>query len=77
MDVVYEIIAECCEMVELEDIRADSRIMEDLNVSSMEFYSVIAELEAEFDIHISEREIQSMICIQDIMDLISKKVGDK
>lgn len=75
MDEIMEIIYDCCEETDSEQITKESRIMEDLELSSLEFFSMIAELEAEFNIKITEREIQSLTTIGDIVEMVSEKAG--
>lgn len=75
MDEIMEIIYDCCEEVDQSSIKLDSRIMEDLELSSLEFFSMISELEAEYEIKITEREIQSFVTIGDIVQVVMQKAG--
>lgn len=73
METIMEIIYDCCEDIDSEDITMNSRFMEDLNLSSLEMFSMITELEEEFEIKITERELQSFITVGDAARIILEK----
>lgn len=55
---------------EAEEITEDSDLMEDLGVSSMEIMTMIANIEEEFQIKVTEKAIRSMQTIGDAVDVI-------
>ena len=52
METIWEIIYDCCEDFDPEEITEESRFMEDLEMSSLEFFSMMTEIEQEFGIKI-------------------------
>lgn len=77
MDTILEILASYYEDGDLSQVEQDSQIMDDLGLSSMDFFSLITDVEMEFDIHISEREIQQILTVGDIARLVEEKTGGK
>lgn len=77
MDTILEILASYYEDGDLSYVEQDSQIMDDLGLSSMDFFSLITDVEMEFDIHISEREIQQILTVGDIARLVEEKTGGK
>lgn len=73
-EIIMEIICDCCEDYDAADITEDSRFMEDLEMASLEFFSMMTEMEQEFEITISERELQKLITVGDAIRIISEKV---
>lgn len=57
-------------MTEAENIHADSELVEDLDISSMDILLLVSGIEEEFSIKISEREIRKMITVGDVLDVI-------
>ena len=55
---------------EAEEITEDSDLMEDLGVSSMEIMTMIANIEEEFRIKVTEKAIRNMQTIGDAVDVI-------
>lgn len=75
MERVWDIIYDCCEDIEPESITEESRFMEDLELSSLEFFSMMTEIEQELDIQISERDLKSFITVGDALQIIREKAG--
>ena len=57
-------------MTEAENIHADSELVEDLDISSMDNLLLVTGIQEEFSIKISEREIRKMITVGDVVDVI-------
>ncbi len=53
---------------------ADTSIMADLELSSMEFFSFIAEVEGTFEIRLKTREINRVETLGDLCGLIDRKL---
>lgn len=75
MDIIWEIIYECCEDLEPEEITEESRILEDLELSSLDFFSMMTEIEQEFDIKITERELKEFVTVGDVLRIVGEKAG--
>lgn len=73
MDTVLEIIQNCCEEVDPSLITEESRFLDDLELSSLDFFSLISEIESEFNIHITELEIQRLVTVGDLLRILQEK----
>lgn len=56
--------------VKREDIRPESRFMEDLGFSSFDFMSMLGEIEDEFDIEIDQQEAAKIRTVQEAVDYL-------
>ncbi len=61
-----------CEYVEAEpeEIREDSRFVEDLGFNSYDFMSMVGEIEERWDVEVSEREVVNVKTVKDAMEYI-------
>lgn len=73
MNQILEIIEDYCEELDISQVTPDSRIMDDLELSSLDFFSLVSETETEYDIRITEREIQEIVTIGDLMRIVEEK----
>lgn len=73
MDTVLEMIQDCCEEVDPSLITEESRFLDDLELSSLDFFSLISEIESEFNIHITELEIQRLVTVGDLLRILQEK----
>jgi acyl carrier protein len=53
-----------------EQIAPERALMDDLDLSSMEIMTMLAEVEDEFDLRIPERELRNFITVGDLVDYI-------
>ena len=74
--ILEKVIAVFATMADTDDeITAESELMEDLNISSMDILMLMTTLEEEFKITIPEKEIRKMVTVGDVVQVISEKVG--
>lgn len=73
MDFILEIIQDYCEEIDASQITPESRIMDDLELSSLDFFSLVSEIETEYNIRITEREIQGIATVGDLMHIVEEK----
>lgn len=59
-------------MTEAEEITADSEILEDLEISSMDVLYLISSLEEEFHISVPEQLVRRMVTVGDVADVIEQ-----
>lgn len=59
-------------MTEAEEITADSEILEDLEISSMDVLYLISSLEEEFHITVPEQLVRKMVTVGDVADVIGQ-----
>lgn len=58
-------------MTEADDITAESELMEDLDLASMDVLFVISSLEEEFGVKVDETMIQNMYTVGDVADIVA------
>ena len=73
---VMRIIAEISEVNESE-IRMESELVDDLEVDSMMSLEILTELEREFDIRISEKDLADFVTVGDIFNFVKEKIDEK
>lgn len=66
---LYELMGELLEKSE-EEIDEKSALMDELDISSLEIMTMIADLEEQFQITIPEKDIRGMVTVGDIIDYI-------
>ena len=57
-------------MTEADDITAESEIMEDLEINSMDVLFLISSLEAEFSVKVPEKAIRKMVTVGDVVEIV-------
>ena len=62
-------------VVEPEEIREDSKLAEELGLTSFAVMSMMGDFEEEFGITVDESELTDIYTVKDIMDYIEKKQG--
>lgn len=70
-DKLAEIITNYVE-IKKEDIRPESRFMEDLGFSSFDFMSMLGEIEEELDVEINQEEAANIRTVQEAADYLEK-----
>lgn len=58
--------------VKKEDIKPESRFMEDLGFSSFDFMSMLGEIEDELDVEIDTQEAANIRTVQEAVDYLEK-----
>ena len=61
--------------VNKEDIRPESRFMEDLGFTSFDLMSMLGEIEDEFDVEIVQEEAADIRTVQEAVDYLTKLAG--
>lgn len=61
--------------VEPDDVKEDSRLIEDLGFNSYDFMSLLGELEETYDVTIDENDVLNIHTIKEVMDYISSLQG--
>lgn len=56
-----------------EDINGDSDLFDDLELSSLEIFTIFSLFEEKFGKKFSEKEISTIVTVNDIVDLIENK----
>lgn len=62
--------------VEPEDIRPESRFIEDLGFTSFDFMSMLGEIEDEFDVEVEQTEAVNIRTVQEAVDYLEKLTAE-
>ena len=67
-----------CSYVEVEkdNIRPESRFMEDLGFTSYDFMSMLGEIEDEFDVEVEQEEAANIRTVQEAVDYLEKLTAE-
>lgn len=76
-EIIAQILAILEDVAEIspEDVSEDSVLMDDLDLSSMEILTIVADLEEAFGLRIPEKELRSFVTISDLANYLSEHVG--
>ena len=58
-----------------EDVTESSVLMDDLDLSSMEILTIVADLEETFGLRIPEKELRNFVTMGDLVDYLVANVG--
>ena len=58
--------------VEPENIRPESRLMEDLGFTSFDFMRMLGEVEHEFDVEVEQSEVMNIRTVGEAVDYLEK-----
>ena len=72
-DKLVEVICNYVE-VEPENVRPESRFMEDLGFTSFDFMSMRGELEETFDVEVDQQEVVNIRTVQEAVDYLETLV---
>jgi acyl carrier protein len=67
---IVDLIAEVLVDVNKENIQLNSKIVEDLGAESLDIYDMIALLEDEFGLEITDEEVENIQTVQDVANFI-------
>ena len=76
-EIVSQILAILEDVAEIspEDVNEDSVMMDDLDLSSMEILTVVADLEETFGLRFPEKELRNFVTIGDLADYLAENAG--
>ena len=75
MSVKEKIIDIIKNATDIENIEMDSNLMDDLELSSLEIFTMVSDIEDEFGIKIPTDEIETLSSIEYIVRIVEEKVG--
>ncbi len=75
-DVMRKTVELLSEITEAEEISAESELMGDLGIGSMDLLSLLCNLEEEFNVRLPERIIRKVDTVGDMVDSISEIIRD-
>ncbi len=72
---VVDVISEVLVDVNKENIRLDSKIVEDLGAESLDIYDMIALLEDKFGLEITDEDVEKIQTVQDAAGFIKQALN--
>jgi acyl carrier protein len=69
---VVDLIAEVLVDVNKDNIQLDSKIVEDLGAESLDIYDMIALLEDEFGLEVTDEEVERIETVRDVSSFIKR-----
>ena len=72
-EIISQILAILEDVAEVspEDVNENSVLMDDLDLSSMEILTIVADLEETFGLRIPEKELRNFVTIGDLVDYLA------
>ena len=76
--IVSQILAILEDVAEIspDDVNENSVLMDDLDLSSMEILTVVADLEETFGLRIPEKELRNFVTVSDLADYLAAHAGE-
>ena len=76
-EIISQILAILEDVAEVspEDVNENSVLMDDLDLSSMEILTIVADLEETFGLRIPEKELSNFVTIGDLVDYLAANAG--
>ena len=76
-EIISQILAILEDVAEVspEDVNENSVLMDDLDLSSMEILTIVADLEETFGLRIPEKELRNFGTIGDLVDYLGANAG--
>lgn len=68
-----KLMAEKFKMKE-EQIKNESKLVDDIGVDSIDFWEVIARVEQEFDIDVEDEDVKDVVTVEDVVNVLIKKL---
>lgn len=73
--VIQHILAASDEELSSGDVRPETSLRDDLDLSSMQAITLMMDLEDEFDITVEDEELEGLGTVGDVMTLLDSKLG--
>ena len=76
-EIMSQILAILEDVAEIspEDVNENSVMMDDLDLSSMEILTIVADLEETFGLRSPEKELRNFVTIGDLADYLTENAG--
>lgn len=65
------------EEFDIPEVREEDEFMNELGLSSLDVFTLLADLEYEYDIKISEKLIRQMITVKDMVEAVGELLENK
>ena len=74
-EIMSQILAILEDVAEVSPEDVNSVLMDDLDLSSMEILTIVADLEETFGLRIPEKELRNFVTISDLADYLAANAG--
>lgn len=65
------------EEFDITELKDEDEFINDLGLSSLEVFTLLADMECEFDVKISEKLIRQMVTVQDMCTIVEQLILSK
>ena len=72
---MFERVKEILEKYTEYEVRENSSLTGDLDLSSFDLVTIVAEFEDKFSITVDDRDMMNFITVKDIIDYLNEKTG--
>jgi acyl carrier protein len=62
---------------EIGELNENSRLIEDLNLDSLDFVAAAVEIQCEFNVEIKTEDFQKIVLVKDLVDLVQTKLQSR
>lgn len=76
-EILEKVLETVKNVVEAGEVTEDSSLMDDLDMESIEVFSLLGRLEREFRVRIPERSLSEVDTIRDLAGVVEKAAGGK
>lgn len=76
LSVLERVIGVFKDVTDKSEITENSNLMDDLSLTSVETFTVLAALETEFKISIPEKYLRRMMTISDVVNIVTEIMND-
>ena len=63
------------EEFDITELKDEDEFINDLGLSSLEVFTLLADMECEFDVKISEKLIRQMVTVRDMREIVERLIG--
>ncbi|MDD6550249.1 MAG: acyl carrier protein [Lachnospiraceae bacterium] len=67
-DIIVDVLS-----VNPDEVKPDTKFIDDLGADSLDIYQIIMGVEEELDIEVSEEDADKIVTVQDALDMINKE----
>lgn len=70
--IIVEAVANSAD-IEVSEVKADQDLIQDLNMDSLAVYEIVVDLEAAFDMQISDEDVERLHTVDDITQYVANR----
>ena len=71
--IIVQVVANSAD-IDTEDVSAEHDLIQDLNMDSLSVYEIVVDLEAAFDMQISDEDVERLHTVDDIANYVANRM---